>query len=184
LPIDSVVKIGGGLLAHPEHFTVTLDVVARAAAKQRLVIVAGGGPFADAVRTVDDKMRLSPAAAHWMAILAMDQYGELIADRLPRASVADDPAAVEAALTDSRIPVLTPSRWLRRADPLPHSWDVTSDSIAAWIAGVLVAPRLVLIKPPGSTGNLVDAYFQRALTNGIEVVTIPADQIGKHPDLR
>ena len=48
-----------------------------------------------------------------------------------------------------RVPVLAPSRWLREADPLPHSWDVTSDSIAAWVAGQAGASTLVLVKAAG-----------------------------------
>ena len=46
-----------------------------------------------------------------------------------------------------RVPVLAPYQWLRHADPVPHSWDATSDSIAAWIAVTLRATHLVLIKP-------------------------------------
>ena len=43
--------------------------------------------------------------------------------------------------------VLAPSRWMRAADVLPHDWDATSDSVAAFVAGALDAERLVLIKP-------------------------------------
>ncbi|MGH7649286.1 MAG: hypothetical protein ACREND_14305, partial [Gemmatimonadaceae bacterium] len=68
-----------------------------------------------------------------------------------------------------------PYRWLRARDPLPHSWDVTSDSIAAWVAGELHARRLVLVKPAvAEQAALVDAYFQRALPNGVEVVIADA----------
>ena len=59
--------------------------------------------------------------------------------------------------------MLAPSRWLQDEDPLPHTWDVTSDSIAAWIAGVSGARELVLVKPRGATGNLVDSCFARVL---------------------
>ena len=58
-----------------------------------------------------------------------------------------------ALLAAGRVPVIAPYRWLREADPLPHSWDVTSDSIAAWLASALGAARLVLVKPPGATGD-------------------------------
>ena len=76
------------------------------------------------------------------------------------------------------MPVLAPSRWLRQADPLPHSWDVTSDSIAAWVAGQTRARRLIVIKPPGAEGrDLVDRYFSRALPAGISVVIVTADRL-------
>ena len=59
--------------------------------------------------------------------------------------------------------MLAPYRWLRESDPLPHSWDVTSDSIAAWIASEIGAPQLILIKPDAHDAlAVVDRYFDRA----------------------
>jgi aspartokinase-like uncharacterized kinase len=85
---------------------------------------------------------------------------------------------VSTALASRRIPVLAPYAWLRRADPLPHSWEVTSDSIAAWIARAIGASRLVLVKPPGaeSRPDIVDGYFEHVRgTLGVE--TIPGNAI-------
>jgi aspartokinase-like uncharacterized kinase len=73
--------------------------------------------------------------------------------------------------------VLAPSRWLRDADPLPHSWDVTSDSIAAWIAGEIGARELVLVKPPHASGELVDPLFHRSLRAGVTASAVPIDQL-------
>ena len=144
------------------------------------MIVPGGGPFADAVRRVDRRMGLPETAAHWMAVLSMDQYAHLIAARLSGAAVVvNDARAILEAIDAGRVPVLAPSRWLLDADPLPHSWDVTSDSIAAWIAGRLGARRLVLVKPPGvgATSDAVDPYFTRALPHGVEATIVAADRI-------
>ena len=48
---------------------------------------------------------------------------------------------------------------------LPRSWDVTGDSIAAWIAGRWPAEELVLVKsrdiPTGDSTGAVDAQFSR-----------------------
>ena len=152
-------KLGGGVLTHAEYFEGALTAIAAAAREHALLVVPGGGPFADAVREVDRRYGLSDVAAHWMAVLAMDQYAHLVASRLAGAVLVEEPADIAAALDAGRVPVLAPSRWLRAADPLPHTWDVTSDSLAAWIAGVVGARRLVLIKPPGASGQVVDAYF-------------------------
>src|SRR4029077_3365386 len=117
------------------------------------------------------------AAAHWMAILAMDQYAHLMVDRLPRSVLVFERREITVALDEGRLPVLAPSRWLRAVDPLPHSWEVTSDSIAAWVAGQVGARRLVLVKPPGSAdAGLVDPYFARALAAHIAAVVVRADQ--------
>ncbi len=182
--IDSVVKLGGGVLADAAAVSAALQAIAAAATTQRLLVVPGGGPFADVVRVVDKRMALTDAASHWMAVLAMDQYAEVVVDRLPGAMVVRDRAAVHTVLATGGVPVLAPSQWLRAADPLPHSWDVTSDSIAAWVAGEFGAARLVLIKPPGSAGELVDPYFPRAVRPGTTVVTIAADQIHERAHLR
>jgi probable H4MPT-linked C1 transfer pathway protein len=173
-----VVKLGGGLLQHPDDFSRVLDAIAGAARSARLVVVPGGGVFADAVRGVDDGLGLAADAAHWMAVLAMDQYAHLVASRLESGVVVREAEEVAAALAAGRVPVLAPFQWLRRVDPLPHSWDVTSDSIAAWVAHTLGAPSLVLVKPPGACGpDLVDAHFSTALADTVTARAIAADDV-------
>src|SRR5216110_1201780 len=99
-----------------------------------------------------------------MAVLGMDQYAHALAARLPDAALVDGDGGISAAVQARRLPVLAPYRWLRAADPLPHTWEVTSDTIAAWLAGALGARRVVLIKPIHSEGKkLVDGYFLRSL---------------------
>lgn len=177
-PVEVVVKVGGGLLKYADALDRVLAVIASAARGRRLLIVPGGGPFADAVRAIDTQLRLSDDAAHWMAILAMDQYAHVIAERLEGSVLVADEGEIAAALSAGRIPVLAPSRWLRAADPLPHSWDVTSDSISAWIAGAVNSPRLVLVKPSGASGSAVtDSYFSQALPAAVTSVTVCADQV-------
>ena len=177
--VDIVVKVGGGLLASPGHLDAVLAVLADTASTRRLLVIPGGGPFADAVREVDRELTLSDEAAHWMAILAMDQYAHLLVSRLRTAGLVSDAAAIAVQLDQGRLPVLAPFRWLRDADPLPHSWDVTSDSIAAWVAGEVGARCLVLVKPPGAGDQAVDPYFHRLLTPEMASPhVVAADQIG------
>ncbi len=174
--IDTVLKLGGSVLAHPQQFESALRTIERLARERGLLVVPGGGLFADAVRDTDRRFHPGDSAAHWMAVLAMDQHAHLIAARLQRGMVvAAVPEAIEAIAAGS-IPVLAPYQWLREADPLPHSWDVTSDSIAAWVAGALGATRLVLVKPRGAAlDDLVDAYFSRALPAGVTAEVLGAD---------
>jgi aspartokinase-like uncharacterized kinase len=177
VPVSTVVKIGGSLVRHPESLRAVLDEVADAAAAHHLVIVPGGGPFADAVRGVDRALALTAEEAHWMAVLAMDQYAHLLAGRVRGGAVVHTVDGIEAALASGRIPVLAPYQWLREADPLPHSWDVTSDSIAAWAAGALGASCIVLVKAPHAEGTLLDRHFVRALPSGVTPVIVTADRI-------
>jgi 5-(aminomethyl)-3-furanmethanol phosphate kinase len=162
----SVIKVGGGLSQLPGALERVCSALEALSQQHPMLLVPGGGPFADAVRTFECKAGLSPAAAHWMAILAMDQYAYVLADRISGGVIVEQPGDVREILSAGRIPIMAPARWMRSADVLPHSWDVTSDSIAAVVAGALGARRLALIKPAVSE-NPVDRYFPAALPAGM-----------------
>jgi probable H4MPT-linked C1 transfer pathway protein len=175
-----VVKLGGSLLSTPDVWRDVIATIAAFDTSNRLVVVPGGGPFADRVRDMDARIGLSDTVAHWLAIRAMDQHADLIAAADARLTRVDDAAGVAAAHAQQRVPVLAPLAWLRRVDPLPHSWEVTSDSIAAWAADVLAAVRLVLIKPSGASGpSAVDRYFTRALPPDVPWTTCNSSQLAE-----
>ena len=46
---------------------------------------------------------------------------------------------------------------MARAAALPETWDLTSDSLAAWLAGALGAGRLVLVKHGRFDAAAIDA---------------------------
>lgn len=178
--VHTIVKVGGGLLGKAGALELVIEALTAFAPRRRLAIVPGGGPFADAVRQMFRRIKIGEDAAHWMAVLGMDQYAHALAARMPNAVLVDAPEAIVAAVNAGRLPIVAPYRWLRGADPLPHSWDVTSDSIAAWIAGALGARRIVLIKPADrERKKLVDAYFVRALPAGVEHLIVTADDLGQ-----
>ena len=178
MAVETVVKIGGGLLAQAKQFDATLKTIGTVTRTCRLLVVPGGGPFAETVREIDHRLELSDHAAHWMAVLAMDQFAHLVVSRLPGSTLVTEPRQITAALREGRVPVLAPSHWLRKADPLPHTWAVTSDSIAAWVAGAVGARRLVLVKPAGAGGRgLVDDFFPRALGAHVASVIVTADRV-------
>jgi aspartokinase-like uncharacterized kinase len=161
-----VIKVGGALMRDPEAFRCAVAALGQIRRDARVVLVPGGGLFADAVREADRTLGLGDDAAHWMAVMAMDQYAHVLGARIPRGVVVRNPGRIAAAHTAGRVPVLAPYRWLRRADPVSHSWDVTSDSIAAWVAITLGAAHLVLLKPAGgAVGDVTDAYFASALAS-------------------
>src|SRR6185295_6471248 len=121
----------------------------------------------DTVREFERTAGLSADAAHWMAILAMDQYAHVLAERIPGAALVEEPGALLPALTPRGVAVLAPSRWMRSADVLPHSWEVSSDSIAAFVAGALDAGRLILIKPVATPAEALDPSFASTLPAGM-----------------
>jgi aspartokinase-like uncharacterized kinase len=143
--LDAVVKVGGSLAADAAALRTLCRELAKAGERFKLTVVPGGGEFADAVRAVDSRFGITATAAHRMAVLGMDQYGLLLSELIPRCRVAFSLGVVECLSGGGRVVVLLPSRLVFRARSLEASWDVTSDSIAAYIAGRLGLPKLVLV---------------------------------------
>jgi aspartokinase-like uncharacterized kinase len=178
------VKVGGGLAEVEGGLAAACAALEAAARRHPVVVVPGGGPFADAVRDFDRRHGLSADAAHWMAILAMDQYAWALAERIAQGVVVESAGEVGAALAAGRIPVLAPAAWMRAADVLPHSWDATSDSVAAFLAGALGAAALVLIKPvSGELAALTDPGFAANLPLGLPSAALGAREAGRLPAL-
>lgn len=139
-----VVKLGGSLAADP-LLRDWLDVLAQEG-RGRVIVVPGGGPFADRVRDAQSHWRFDEGAAHRMAILAMEQYALMLAAIEPRLLPASRPEALYAVLKREQVAVWLPAAMLARAEEIPPGWDVSSDSLAAWFAGRMSARQLVLVK--------------------------------------
>jgi hypothetical protein len=120
-----------------------------------VLIVPGGGVFADAVRKIDESFSLSADAAHWMAILGMEQYAYYLQDK--SCAVAID----SIASLPQGVSLLFPYKLLRDKDPLPHAWEVTSDTIAAWVAKQTEA---VLIKATDVDGIFRNGKLVREIS--------------------
>lgn len=142
---EAVLKIGGSL-SRGDSLAAVCQEIGCLGARHRLLIVPGGGDFADTVRDHYRRYRLQETTAHVMALLAMDQYGWLLGDLMPNGDVVQDILSARRTTANGRVPILLPAALLIQADPLPHSWQVTSDSIAAWIAGLAGASQLILLK--------------------------------------
>jgi len=143
-PTDiTVIKLGGSL-AGSVHLAGWLDALA--ACGGRAIVVPGGGPFADAVRAAQAEIGFDDAAAHHMALLAMEQFGLALAGLRPGLTVAASATAIEQALDEGRVPIWAPAEMMLEVKDIPASWDVTSDSLAAWLAGHVGARRLLLVK--------------------------------------
>ena len=145
-----VVKLGGSF-AYSAHLRDWIEALAACAG--RVVMVPGGGPFADAVRAAQAKMGFDDSAAHHMAVLAMEQYGRALISLNSSLSPADSVGAIRRTLKAARVPVWMPARMVLAAADIAQSWDTTSDSLAAWLVGKIGAARLILVKrselPPG-----------------------------------
>lgn len=175
-----VVKVGGSLLGRADLPESLRRWLAQQPRGDATLLVVGGGGRVDALRARCAAGQLTDAAAHWLAIDAMDANGRALADRVGIPWVAFD-----GATPIQGDAVLRVRGWLEAAEPhvpgprLGRGWSVTSDSIAARLAGVLGA-RLTLLKsapPPAcasdhaalAAAGYVDASFPRVAL-GVAVV--------------
>ncbi len=150
-----VVKLGGSL-SHSQALADCLAAIANNTGV-KTVIVPGGGDFAEQVRLAQQRWRFKDDIAHEMAILAMQQMALLFKGLQPDFIVANSIAALKHALAETTPIIWSPCiEQLNPAHILP-SWDITSDSLAAWLARQLNATQLYLVKAaPIETQNLAD----------------------------
>ncbi|MFG1349749.1 aspartate kinase [Xanthobacter autotrophicus] len=183
-----IVKIGGSLM----RGTAPRRLLARLAGEQGVVVVPGGGALADQVRAVQPQWDLSDAAAHRMALLAMEQMAHAMADLESRLLPARTPAELAEAAAKGAALWFPAAMTLGHAG-IPESWDITSDSLAVWLAAEMGADRLVLVKAPGapflapsgdrtadiaawSATGLADAAFATmAVRFTGDILAVPAD---------
>lgn len=162
------IKLGGSLLNRPD-FGERLRALVRENFPKPLLIV-GGGSAADVVRGWEETHGLSASDSHWLAVRAMDFNRHFLEAVLPEAVAVTTREEAKSVWQSNGLPVLEVWEWLREEEKRtqkspPHSWEVTSDSIAAWAALRWRAAGLVLLKsvnPPQSASEwdrAVDDYF-------------------------
>ncbi|HZP93718.1 MAG TPA: aspartate kinase [Burkholderiales bacterium] len=139
-----VVKLGGSF-ARSDELPRWLAVAAAAGAG-KIVLVPGGGPWADEVRAAQKRERFDDRVAHGMALRAMERYGHLLCSMQAGLVPACTAPEIHAVLERGQVPVWMPYE-MALADPsIPQSWNVTSDSLAAWLARQMDASALLLVK--------------------------------------
>lgn len=164
----AIYKVGGSLLALGD-LAQRLRRVLELRPDRRRLLVVGGGATADLVRGWDRLFGLGEERAHWLALRSLMLNEALVADLLPESRIVHSRAEAESAWWAGRIPILCAYSFLRAEEResgahLPHRWEVTSDSIAAWVALRWPAEELVLLKsvplPHGADDPPpVDRYF-------------------------
>lgn len=159
-----VVKIGGSLLGSPE-LAKWLEVLVKFS-DGKIIIVPGGGLFANSVREAQKVSNVSDAVAHQLALLAMDQYGIMLAGMNAALVTASSELEIAERGWQHRGIVWLPSKMALADSSIPKNWHVTSDSLSAWLANKLDAEQLILVKSkplvtyqteaPGKLQSLVD----------------------------
>jgi hypothetical protein len=141
--IKQVVKIGGSLF--PDY---AINLVKKLENTNSLIVL-GGGEFANLIRQYDDEQHFSSEVTHYTAIDCMDIIAKLVDDKVDSTklvySIEDAQKVVDKNLT----PIFIVSDFLKKEDPFECSWDVTSDSIAAYVAHSLNANLLIVTNVNG-----------------------------------
>jgi len=172
MPI-AVIKVGGSLFDLPDLGDRLQSLLAQLNGSRPLLI-SGGGRAADVVRNWDRLFLLGETKSHWLAIQALALNDRLLCELVPGTRLVSSLDTAEQAWEQQQIPVLSVYEHLTQfpaetEEELPASWDVTSDSISAWITLTWLADELILLKsvdlPEGVTMDdlsprgLVDPYF-------------------------
>jgi aspartokinase-like uncharacterized kinase len=135
--MEWVVKIGGSLFPDP---AINL---AESLKSRDVLVISGGGDFANLLRQFDDQIHFSNSANHHAAIMCMDILGRLLSDKINNGKAVYSLEDAKNAINAGKTPVLLPSKIMHFQDPLEHSWRVTSDSISLYFAHLLEAKLLI-----------------------------------------
>lgn len=139
-----VVKLGGSLLGSPE-LPQWLDTLVKIS-DGKVLIVPGGSIFADAVREAQQRTHIDDATSHHLALLAMDQFGLLLAGMNPNLVTASSELEIAERGWQHRGIVWLPSHMVMADEHIAKNWKVTSDSLSAWIANKINSEHLIIVK--------------------------------------
>lgn len=139
-----VIKLGGSLIGSQElnHW---LQIIAEQG-DGKVIIVPGGGIFADAVREAQKLSAMDDKTAHQLAVMSMDQFGVMMAGINPGLATGASELELAERGWQHRGIVWLPSKMVMADDAIAASWDVTSDSLAAWLAHKVGAAHLLIVK--------------------------------------
>lgn len=135
--IEWVIKIGGSLF--PNHAIK----LAEALEGQNCLIVVGGGEFANLIRKYDSNIGFSNDVTHETAINSMDILAKLLNDKLAFTELSASFEEAETISSSGKIPIMICSDIILNEESLKHSWEITSDSIATFIANELDSNILI-----------------------------------------
>ncbi len=138
--------------------------MANALEGQNCLFVIGGGEFANLIRKYDVEIGFSQDVTHETAIDSMDILAKLLNDKLAFTEISYTIEEANRISDSNKIPIMICSEILKENEPFKHSWDVTSDSIAAYIASLLNAKILIAT-------NVNGIYTKDPSLSGAELIS-------------
>ena len=139
-----IVKFGGSLMENCDLESLVHELVDHGAGK--VVLVPGGGIFADQVRYLQNELKFDDLTSHRMCLRAMELYGTLLASMDPRLHAASNPETIKDLLKDNQVPIWFPYEMTVNNPAIEATWRVTSDSLSLWLAKTMQCQNLILLK--------------------------------------
>lgn len=146
-PTTTIFKIGGSILEDFENLNSTISQLTYLYEKdiiQKIILIPGGGSFANFIRKIYSELKFTDELAHWMSIISMNYNGIELGKKFPKLEAFEDYGRLKDI--EKTFSIFLPYQFIKENDKLPHNWQVTSDSIALFIAKKLGLKECFLIK--------------------------------------
>ena len=163
---QAIFKIGGKILENSNNIKSTISQLTQLIEEkilQKIIIVPGGGSYANFIRKIDDELKLGDDLTHWMAIYSMNHNGKELSRKFPELVCIKN--LKEFQDSNKIFCIFLPYNFLRKNDTLPHSWNVTSDSIAHYVADQLQFNQCFLIKDIEGIYNIDEKLIKDITTS-------------------
>lgn len=194
-PAVAVVKVGGSLYDLPDLGPRLRRWLSEECGDKKVVLVPGGGPLVDAIRRYDQCQGLGEETSHWLALRALTVNAHFLAALLSPSRVVGEVVEIRHAWKKRELPILNIHEFAHHEENmgcLPHCWSVTSDALAARVAVVMEAHRLVLLKSTSIPAELnwieagrrglVDSFFAEVLSAAPADLKVQTFNLRQWPD--
>ncbi|TXT62284.1 MAG: hypothetical protein BAJALOKI3v1_630021 [Promethearchaeota archaeon] len=160
-----LVKLGGNIIGNQNNLISSISQLRKLVNVQALfrkvIIICGGGEYANFIRILDQEISLGDDISHWASIIAMDINAKKIHYQFPEIRLISKFELLKNELenkeSSGKLLLFQPYNFLREKDDLPHSWNVTSDSIALFMTNALKLSHCVLVK---DVDGILDKNYQ------------------------
>ncbi len=162
----AVFKIGGKILDDFENLKSTISQLSLLYDEKlinKIIIVPGGGSFANFIRKIYSELKFTEEIAHWMGIISMNYNGLELSKKFPNLKVIESYDRLKDL--NNTFSIFLPYEYLKENDTLPHNWDVTSDSISLFIAKELGLNECFLIKDVDGILNVKNQVIKEISTS-------------------
>jgi aspartokinase-like uncharacterized kinase len=167
----AIFKIGGGIIENDSYIKSTisqLNHLYREHVFQKIILISGGGSYANFIRYLDKSLNLGDDISHWMAIHAMNYNGKLLSKKFSELKIVDN--FKNLIKNEFMFTIFLPYETLKKEDILPHKWEVTSDSIALYFANKLGLQQCFLIKEVDGIANFKNEIVKEITTSELKVL--------------